>query len=162
MDPPWPNKSVKRLRSYNTFQIDELFDLPIESLCHTNTFVIIWLTNNSTVHSSIEKVLESWDLKLYRICHWLKITKNYQPITPFESTHKVPYESFLIALPSSNGVFSNRKEIETCHSKFCNDFCFIRYVWDSDTEILWVLDLNWDSLVFVPKMSSSTVKQRRF
>uniref|UniRef100_A0A914QRW2 Methyltransferase-like protein 4 n=1 Tax=Panagrolaimus davidi TaxID=227884 RepID=A0A914QRW2_9BILA len=120
LDPPWPNKSVKRLKSYNTFEIDDLYDLPIESLCHSKTAVIIWLTNNSTVHSSINRILESWNLEIYSICHWLKITKNGEPISSFNSMHKVPFESFIIAFSTEN---DHQKEMN--FSMIKNDFCFI-------------------------------------
>uniref|UniRef100_A0A914P8H4 Methyltransferase-like protein 4 n=1 Tax=Panagrolaimus davidi TaxID=227884 RepID=A0A914P8H4_9BILA len=121
LDPPWPNKSVKRLKSYNTFEIDDLYDLPIESLCHSKTTVIIWLTNNSTVHSSINRILESWNLEICSICHWLKITKNGEPISSFNSMHKVPFESFIIAF--STEMNDHQKEMNFSIIK--NDFCFI-------------------------------------
>uniref|UniRef100_A0A914Y0R6 Methyltransferase-like protein 4 n=1 Tax=Panagrolaimus superbus TaxID=310955 RepID=A0A914Y0R6_9BILA len=120
MDPPWPNKSVKRLKTYNTFQIDDLFDLPIETLCQsTETPVIIWLTNNLTVHSSIDQILETWGLQKYAVCHWLKITKTGEPIFPFGSNHKVPFESFIIAFPISEKIEEEKKFM------IKNNFCFI-------------------------------------
>uniref|UniRef100_A0AC34RQI4 Uncharacterized protein n=1 Tax=Panagrolaimus sp. JU765 TaxID=591449 RepID=A0AC34RQI4_9BILA len=52
LDPPWPNKSVKRTKNYNLmFELDDLFDLPIENLLSKNGILIIWLTNNPTVHN---------------------------------------------------------------------------------------------------------------
>uniref|UniRef100_A0AC34GT72 Uncharacterized protein n=1 Tax=Panagrolaimus sp. ES5 TaxID=591445 RepID=A0AC34GT72_9BILA len=125
MDPPWPNRSVKRLKTYNTFQIDDLYDLPIDSLCASSkTPVIIWLTNNSAIHSTIDSILESWGLKKYGIFHWLKVTKNGEPIFPFGSNHKVPFESFIIAFPESEKSEEKEKEKEK-NFMIENDFCFI-------------------------------------
>lgn len=121
LDPPWPNKSVKRSKSYNTmFQLEDLCDLPIENIISKNGIVIIWLTNNPKVHSFIDELFENWDLKKLVIFHWLKITKNFLPVVNF-SNHKIPFESFIIATKKDANLISTKIGLK-------DDFCFIRYV----------------------------------
>ncbi|KAE9551713.1 hypothetical protein FO519_005077 [Halicephalobus sp. NKZ332] len=119
LDPPWPNKSVKRLKSYNSFQIEDLLDLPVDSLLSDDGYLVIWLTNNPTVYDYLPTILESWDLEKIVTWHWLKITKKKLPVVNFNGCHKVPFESFVIAAKreGSNLVETKKSLVE--------DFCLI-------------------------------------
>ena len=52
IDPPWPNKSVKRSKLYHQSFIDfdslsSLFNqIPIVSLCKENCYILVWITND--------------------------------------------------------------------------------------------------------------------
>eukprot|EP00116_Pleurobrachia_bachei_P004143 sb/3464405/ len=111
LDPPWLNKSVKRGARYQMLstqmrnnregyhdrryeKVGYMFDkLPIPSLLSPGGVVAVWVTNKP---SYIEHVLNSlfprWGLELVRVCFWLKVTTSGEPIVPFHSPHKKPYE----------------------------------------------------------------------
>ncbi|KAL3074220.1 hypothetical protein niasHS_015050 [Heterodera schachtii] len=105
-DPPWPNRTVKRQRTYQMFKagrfsLDNLFDrlghLPIPQLLADDGLFCIWLTNSKTAHEMAQELLEKWELRRLAQWHWLKICRTGEPICAFRPEHKVPFESLLIA-----------------------------------------------------------------
>jgi hypothetical protein len=46
MDPPWPNASVARSKSYHTIDIYDLYKIPIHSLLNHDGVIAIWITNH--------------------------------------------------------------------------------------------------------------------
>uniref|UniRef100_A0A7E4V880 MT-A70-domain-containing protein n=1 Tax=Panagrellus redivivus TaxID=6233 RepID=A0A7E4V880_PANRE len=104
MDPPWPNKSVKRLKTYKTFEIDDLYDLPIEGLTTPGSVVAMWLTNNPTVHAAVPEILEAWGLVEVARWHWLKVTRSGEPVVSFDWGHKVPFEDVVFARRSDDST----------------------------------------------------------
>lgn len=104
IDPPWWNKSVRRINNtsqisgYNMMSNDEIRNIPIESLTHTNSIVLIWCTNAESHKTAImEKFLPAWNLKLVKVVIWMKITKSGRPVTDFRVEGcKQPYEKIFI------------------------------------------------------------------
>ncbi|KAL7787492.1 MT-A70 domain-containing protein [Trichoderma ceciliae] len=107
LDPPWPNRSVRRKKagSYNTASnLSEtqqlLSSIPVPSHLASDGLVAMWVTNKSSVLdlvTSPKGVFASWGLELVTQWTWLKITSSGEPIFDIESTWRKPWETLLIA-----------------------------------------------------------------
>ena len=136
MDPPWSNKSIKRSKHYRTLsaqsaarngevkynqhrkyeEIGYMFDkINIPELLSKDGMLALWITNNRAhVDHTLNVVFPKWGLDLVKVCFWLKVTNEGDPIVPFNSPHKKPYELLFICINSQNCVSRtyNTKEID--------------------------------------------------
>ncbi|POS81264.1 hypothetical protein DHEL01_v200364 [Diaporthe helianthi] len=106
IDPPWPNRSVRRKRgSYHTAKdLDDMREtlslIPIASHLTTGGFVAVWITNKASVLellTSLRGLFAEWGLELVAEWTWLKITTAGEPIVSVDSTWRKPWERLLIA-----------------------------------------------------------------
>eukprot|EP00116_Pleurobrachia_bachei_P007033 sb/3467295/ len=124
------NREVYHDRRYE--KVGYMFDkLPIPSLLSPGGVVAVWVTNK---HSYIEHVVNSlfprWSLELVRVCFWLKVTTSGEPIVPFHSPHKKPYEMLFFG----QQIEDETKE-ETFDEKQLNDLVsFPLYLLEQATE----------------------------
>jgi N6-adenosine-specific RNA methylase IME4 len=106
IDPPWPNRSVKRKKnSYSTttgvMETRKLLEsLPVASKLEADGLVAVWTTNKRSLYSLMTSpggILSLWGLEIICEWIWLKITSNGEPIVSLESQWKKPWERLLIA-----------------------------------------------------------------
>lgn len=107
LDPPWPNRSVRRKKtgSYNTAsnlsEIQQLLSsIPVPSHLASDGLVAVWITNKSSILdlvTSPKGLFASWGLELVTQWTWLKITSSGEPIFDMESAWRKPWETLLIA-----------------------------------------------------------------
>ncbi|KAF9934518.1 Methyltransferase-like protein 4 [Linnemannia zychae] len=111
MDPPWQNASVDRMGHYETFDLYELFKIPIPDMlspimCNDHRdgtrrnkggIVAVWITNRTKIRKVVvEKLFPAWGLELVAQWYWLKITTHGEPVLSLDNKHRRPYESILI------------------------------------------------------------------
>lgn len=106
MDPPWPNRSVRRKRgSYHTANdLDEIRStlslIPIASHLTPGGLVAVWITNKASVLellTSPRGLFAEWGLELIGEWTWLKVTTAGEPTVDVNSTWRKPWERLLIA-----------------------------------------------------------------
>lgn len=105
LDPPWPNRSVRRSSQYNTLTylgMDNLLAIMQGIfLAHLNTehekaVVGIWTTNNAKSRQAAYSAMKSADLQVTEEWIWLKVTENGEPVVPLDGIWRKPYEVLLI------------------------------------------------------------------
>ncbi|KAK5817058.1 MT-A70-domain-containing protein [Linnemannia elongata] len=108
MDPPWQNASVDRMGHYGTFDLYELFKIPIPDLLSPlanvkgnqeggGGVVAVWITNRAKVRKVVvEKLFPAWGLELVAQWYWLKVTTHGEPVLSLDNKHRRPYEGILI------------------------------------------------------------------
>lgn len=106
LDPPWPNRSVRRKKgSYST--VSNLTDMrhllsqiPVSHHLDDAGLVAVWVTNKPAVldlMTSPGGQFTSWGLELVAEWTWVKVTTLGEPIYPVDSTWRKPWETLLIA-----------------------------------------------------------------
>ena len=100
MDPPWPNRSVRRSRQYQT---TECGAAPIEALKGSlgqhigpSGIVACWITNKAAVRETALNLFAAWGLTLIEEWAWLKVTRNGDSMCSLDGTWRKPYEILLI------------------------------------------------------------------
>ena len=104
LDPPWPNRSAKRKKSYGisygTNNIKTLLSLlPIQVHLSEEGFVAVWVTNKNAFREMLLEeggLFEQWGVRLIEEWIWLKITSGGETICPLNSKWRKPYEVLLI------------------------------------------------------------------
>lgn len=126
MDPPWPNRSARRKKSYGiSYGNDEIRDLlsltpieskpaeegttnkeafrdlltPYESKLAEDGTVAIWVTNKEAFRDLLLQsggLFEKWGITLVEEWIWLKTTITGEPICLLDSMWRKPYEILLI------------------------------------------------------------------
>lgn len=109
LDPPWPNRSVRRTHktagsTYSTTSSlegmrDLILDLDLDMLMETNCLVGIWITNKASVRDLIlgnDGIFDVWGLELVEEWIWLKTTVEGEPVTPLDGVWRKPYEVLLL------------------------------------------------------------------
>lgn len=106
LDPPWPNRSVRRKRRNYTVadslsQIREtLSSIPIAVHLAANGLVAVWVTNRASVVDLVTAprgLFSEWGLELLGEWTWLKVTTSGEPIVDINSKWRKPWERILIA-----------------------------------------------------------------
>jgi N6-adenosine-specific RNA methylase IME4 len=102
LDPPWPNRSVRNARAYNTSerqgQLHPYYQtLPIVSrhLSRSGT-VGVWITNKRAIRETVLRSLREMGLDVYEEWIWLKTTSNGEPVTALDGLWRKPYEVLLL------------------------------------------------------------------
>ncbi|KAH8696093.1 MT-A70-domain-containing protein, partial [Talaromyces proteolyticus] len=104
LDPPWPNRSVRRSSQYHThryLEMDTLVSIMIEIIrahltSEEKAFVAIWTTNNAKSRQSVYEAFELADLEVSEEWIWLKVTEHGEPVVPLNGLWRKPYEVLLI------------------------------------------------------------------
>lgn len=106
LDPPWPNRSVRRKKnSYkianNSDEIREtLSSIPVSTHLAPDGILAVWITNKASVLALVtgpDGLLDEWGLELVDEWVWLKVTTAGEPIIDLESSWRRPFERLLIA-----------------------------------------------------------------
>ncbi|OQV17974.1 putative Methyltransferase-like protein 4 [Hypsibius exemplaris] len=96
MDPPWENKSAKRLRTYDYLSDAELLKTPVEDLAAEGALIAVWVTNNDRLRAVVEtEFFPAWGLVKEAEWTWVKVTRSGEPVYSVDSLHKKPYEKLV-------------------------------------------------------------------
>lgn len=109
LDPPWPNRSVKRTHktansTYSTAAtLDDVYDLimamDLDILMTDSCLIAIWSTNKPAVRELVlgeQGLFDCWGVELVEEWLWLKTTLHGEPVTPIVSVWRKPYEVLLL------------------------------------------------------------------
>lgn len=114
LDPPWPNRSVRRSRHYQTqayFDMDELSrfirdilqvhlldtKFPPESAAQSKeSIAAIWVTNAEKSRKAAYDAIADAGLSVCEEWVWVKTTTNGESITPVVGLWRKPYEILII------------------------------------------------------------------
>lgn len=104
LDPPWPNRSARRKKSYGiSYGIHEirtlLSSLPLADHLTEDSLVGIWVTNKAAFREMVlgeGGLFEEWDLQLIEEWIWLKVTASGEPVSEVSSMWRKPYEILLV------------------------------------------------------------------
>lgn len=118
LDPPWPNRSVKRTHktahsTYSTAQsLEDIYQLlmgmDLDILMADSCLVAIWITNKPAVRDLVlgeNGLFDSWGVELIEEWVWLKTTVSGEPVTPIDSVWRKPYEILLLGRKSKQYSF---------------------------------------------------------
>ncbi|CAI9736749.1 N(6)-adenine-specific methyltransferase METTL4 [Octopus vulgaris] len=97
IDPPWQNKSVKRLKSYWCESDTSLENLDVPQLAAPNCLVVVWVTNRRKHQEFVlETLFKKWNVQDWVTWFWLKVTRSGEPVNDMDSSHKKPYEVLIL------------------------------------------------------------------
>ncbi|TQW00763.1 hypothetical protein V2A60_001812 [Cordyceps javanica] len=109
MDPPWPNRSVRRATTSATARyktagslsaVGELLRaIPVPALLRPDGLVAVWVTNKSRIVDLLGRILAAWGLQVVAEWTWLKVTTDGRPLYPLDSVWRKPWEKLLVARP---------------------------------------------------------------
>lgn len=114
LDPPWPNRSARRKKSYGisygNHEIKALLSsLPLADHSTEDAFIGIWVTNKPAFRDMVlgeGGLFEGWGVQLVEEWIWLKVTSAGEPISELGSMWRKPYEILLVgrrgAFPDSD------------------------------------------------------------
>lgn len=117
MDPPWPNRSAKRITNRYRYATlgglthtrSLLESLPVSEKLAPGGIVAVWVTNSPGAYELLtgqKGVFAYWGLELVAEWTWLKLTSSGAPICNIESSRRKPWERLLIA--TRRGLSNNR------------------------------------------------------
>ncbi|KAF2483000.1 MT-A70-domain-containing protein, partial [Neohortaea acidophila] len=109
LDPPWPNRSIKRTHqtpgsTYATLPSladirDASLDMQLDNLMTEDGFIGVWITNKHSVRDLVlgpNGLFENWGVQPVEEWIWLKVTALGAPVTPIDALWRKPYEVFLL------------------------------------------------------------------
>jgi N6-adenosine-specific RNA methylase IME4 len=110
LDPPWPNRSVKRKRAYDQMggmpRVKKmLLGMDIDNYVEQNALVGIWITNKEVMRNHIigpGGLFEKWNIGLVEEWIWVKTTVHGEPMFDMDSTLRKPYEILLLGRAAPN------------------------------------------------------------
>ncbi|KAJ5929257.1 hypothetical protein N7454_007105 [Penicillium verhagenii] len=127
-DPPWPNRSVRRSKGYQTHAYDEMDILsqrlqdilrvhafcpngdstdtvtaPGSQLEHSSqeSFAAIWITNSERARKVAYESLLASGFRIQEEWIWIKVTANGEPVCPLNGLWRKPYEILIIGRKDS-------------------------------------------------------------
>ena len=113
LDPPWPNRSVKRTHktaysTYSTAQsLEDIYQLlmrmDLDILMADSCLIAIWITNKPAVRDLVlgeNGLFDCWGVELFEEWIWLKTTVSGEPVIPIDSVWRKPYEILLLGRKS--------------------------------------------------------------
>ena len=102
LDPPWPNRSVRNAKVYNTSE-RELEEHPfyqtlpiIDRYLSPAGITAVWITNKRAIRQAVLRSLRKMGLGLYEEWIWLKVTSYGEPVTDLDGLWRKPYEVLLL------------------------------------------------------------------
>lgn len=126
-DPPWPNKSVRRSRHYQThpYAEMELLTQRLADILHAHAYeatspptisqepgttqfqtqdsiAAIWITNAEKARRTAYTVLSSSGFHVCEEWIWIKVTATGEPICPIDALWRKPYEILVIGRRDHN------------------------------------------------------------
>ncbi|TPX61111.1 hypothetical protein PhCBS80983_g01380 [Powellomyces hirtus] len=103
MDPPWPNKSVRRTGQYGDIDVYDLFRVPLKNLLASGGYVAVWVTNKLKFHKFVrEKLFPAWGVQWVGEWYWIKVTTKGEWVIDPDSVHRKPYEVLIIGRSPSS------------------------------------------------------------
>lgn len=97
MDPPWENKSVKRMKKYPMLSNERLSRFPVTSLTNNGGLILVWTTNNSDQNDFVRNTLfPKWGVTHLTDWHWVKVTTYGDFAVPLDSPNKCIHENLII------------------------------------------------------------------
>lgn len=114
LDPPWPNRSARRKKSYGILYGNHeikalLSSLPLADHLTEDASIGIWVTNKPAFRDMVlgeGGLFEGWGVQLVEEWIWLKVTSAGEPISELGSMWRKPYEILLVgrrgAFPDSD------------------------------------------------------------
>ncbi|TKA35918.1 hypothetical protein B0A54_12365 [Friedmanniomyces endolithicus] len=109
LDPPWPNRSVKRTHktagsTYNTAANlrdveDLLLGMDLDMLMADECLIGVWITNKQAIRALILDeggLFDSWGVQLVEEWIWVKTTVQGKPVMPIDGLWRKPYEVLLL------------------------------------------------------------------
>ncbi|PFH58433.1 hypothetical protein XA68_13685 [Ophiocordyceps unilateralis] len=111
LDPPWPNRSVRRRQRHQDRYATPrtlsavrqlLLQVPVAARLAPDGLVAVWVTNKPAAYcllTSPTGVFAAWGLELAAEWTWLKIAASGEPLYDLDSTWRKPWERLLIAKP---------------------------------------------------------------
>ncbi|WEW57785.1 hypothetical protein PRK78_003252 [Emydomyces testavorans] len=108
MDPPWPNRSVRRSAHYQTDSgfstLQSLMSGLLKAyLDPTTGIAAIWTTNNAQSRSAARGALQDAGLQLAEEWIWIKTTTQGDAVSPIDGLWRQPYEVLVIGKPWDGG-----------------------------------------------------------
>uniref|UniRef100_A0A914I0A1 Methyltransferase-like protein 4 n=1 Tax=Globodera rostochiensis TaxID=31243 RepID=A0A914I0A1_GLORO len=109
-DPPWPNRTVKRQRTYQMFRagklsldhpLDRLGQLPIPQILADGALFCIWLSNSRTAHTVAHELLDKWKMRKLAQWHWLKDWRT-NCAADTAKWEKIPKDFCVVSVPNAN------------------------------------------------------------
>ncbi|KAJ5894506.1 hypothetical protein N7495_006197 [Penicillium taxi] len=120
-DPPWPNRSVRRSRDYQTHMYYDMNSLTqrlqdilqvhaydpntieqsltpttMHSTSSQNSIAAIWITNSEKARKAAYAALLNSGFRISEEWIWIKVTTSGEPISPLNGLWKKPYEILVI------------------------------------------------------------------
>jgi len=109
LNPPWPNRSVKRTRktagsTYSTLSTlsdmhDLLAGMDLDMLMADDCLVATWVTNKPAIRDLVlgeDGLFATWGVELVEEWIWLKTTVHGEPVTQLDALWRKPYEVLLL------------------------------------------------------------------
>jgi N6-adenosine-specific RNA methylase IME4 len=111
LDPPWPNRSARRKKSYgisyDNHEIRSLLSsLPFTNNLTDDALVGVWVTNKPAFREMVlgeRGLFEEWGIQLVEEWIWLKVTSSGEPISELSSMWRKPYEILLVGRRNISG-----------------------------------------------------------
>jgi N6-adenosine-specific RNA methylase IME4 len=116
LDPPWPNRSARRKKSYNisynTLSVTSLLSsLPLQNHLEDSGCIAIWITNKDIFRQMVlEKggLFELWGVELVEEWIWLKVTGEGEVICQLDGVWRRPWEVVLVGQRRRGGGVKRR------------------------------------------------------
>ncbi|KAE9371855.1 MT-A70-domain-containing protein [Stipitochalara longipes BDJ] len=104
LDPPWPNRSARRKKSYGISYGNHeiralLLSIPLANNIKDYGLVGVWVTNKSAFREMLLDdggLFQQWGVQLVEEWIWLKVTPSGEPISELSSLWRKPYEILLV------------------------------------------------------------------
>lgn len=110
LDPPWPNRSVKRKGAYDQkggmpYLKKMLLKMDLDNYLEHNALVCVWITNKESLREHVVGpggLFEAWNVGLVEEWIWIKTTTKGQPMFDIDSVMRKPYEILLLGRTAPN------------------------------------------------------------
>lgn len=129
-DPPWPNKSAKRGKKYQTsLSREDLLQLGeyISSITDaTGSILAVWVTNNDDIIDfTRSRLLPAWGFRYITTWWWLKVNTDGQPVSENNpnSAHRKPYERIIIGFRGHQEVVGSDIGTDISMDYMCTCHC---------------------------------------
>lgn len=114
MDPPWPNRSVKKTKTYSTMHRNEP-DILLEAIalaqryCSRSGHIAIWITNKHVIRCQVLEEMITQGFELAEEWIWLKVTSEGKPVTVLDGVWRKPYEILLVFRQCTESLNTRRR-----------------------------------------------------
>ena len=101
LDPPWPNRSVRRSKHYSTSEAQEedAFSKivgPLTPLIAEDGIVAIWITHRESIREQALVAFQEWDVDLAEEWVWAKITAHGELVHEIDGLWRKGWEVLLV------------------------------------------------------------------
>lgn len=112
LDPPWPNRSVKRKQGGAYEQVGGmpylkkmLLRMDLDNYMEHNALVGVWITNKEVLRAHVlgpGGLFETWNVGLVEEWVWIKTTTRGEPMFDVDDGMRKPYEILLVGRTAPN------------------------------------------------------------